>query len=119
VLALRPIFADAAVWRATELGTPVADVQPSGWPQVDAELPGGGWPGRSLTDVLQPQPSTRDWRLLAPALRAVVAAGQTVVVVGPPKLPTCPGFAMTGWTTASSCGSAPRHPRSACGSPSS
>lgn len=91
-----PPEVDAAVWRATELGTPVTDVIATGWAALDAELPGGGWPCRSVTEVLQPQPSVCEWRLLGPALRAIVAAGQTVAVVGPPKRPHLPGLRHAG-----------------------
>ena len=87
-----PPAVEAAVWRGNELGTPVTATVPTGWKVLDAELPGGGWPCRALTEVLQPQPSTCEWRLLGPALRTVVACGQTVVIVGPPKHPHLPGL---------------------------
>lgn len=84
-----PPEVDAAVWRATSvIGT--------GWAALDAELPGGGWPCRSVTEVLQPQPSICEWRLLGPALRTVVASGQTIAVLGPPKLPHLPGLRHAG-----------------------
>ena len=82
----------AALWRGSELGTPVTSVVRSGWDTLDHELPGGGWPCHSLTEILQPQPSVCEWRLLGPALRRIVDAGQTVVVVGPPKHPHLPGL---------------------------
>lgn len=91
-----PPDVDAAVWRATELGTPVTDVVRTGWASLDAELPGGGWPCRSVTEVLQAQPSICEWRLLAHALRTIVAAGQTIAVVGPPKRPHLPGLRHAG-----------------------
>ncbi|MBC7939598.1 MAG: hypothetical protein H7Z19_07490, partial [Chitinophagaceae bacterium] len=28
----------------------------SGWPDLDAALPGGGWPARALTELLLPHP---------------------------------------------------------------
>lgn len=87
-----PAQVEAALWRGTELGTPVRFVVKTGWDALDAELPGGGWPCHSLTEVLQPQPSLCEWRLTGTALRAVVAAGHTVVVVGPPKHPHLPGL---------------------------
>ena len=77
----------AAIWRGNELGSPVTSVISSGFGALDGELPGGGWPCRSLIEVLQPQPSVAEWRLLAPALQQLVALGQDVVVVGPPKAP--------------------------------
>jgi len=91
-----PRHVEAAVWRGSELGSPVTEVVSTGWAALDAELPGGGWPCRSVSEVLQPQPTLCEWRLLAPALRAIVARGQTVVVVGPPKIPHLPGLRHSG-----------------------
>lgn len=66
---------EAAIWRGNELGTPVTAVISTGWKALDCELPGGGWPCHALTEVLQPQPTVCEWRLLGPALRRVVEAG--------------------------------------------
>lgn len=87
-----PPAVEAALWRGNELGTPVTATVRTGWTALDDELPGGGWPCHSLTEILQPQPSVCEWRLLGPALRTVVASGQTVVIVGPPKRPHLPGL---------------------------
>jgi len=86
----------AAIWRGTELGSPVTTVLSSGFPALDAELPGAGWPCHSLTELLQPQPTVAEWRLLAPAIRKVVASGGNIVVVGPPKSPHLPGLRHVG-----------------------
>ena len=82
----------AAIWRGDQLGSPITQVLSSGHPALDAELPGGGWPARSLTELLQPQPTVLEWRLLAPAMRAVVAKGEDIVIVGSPKPPHLPGL---------------------------
>ena len=87
---------NAAIWRGTELGSSVTKVLSSGYSALDAELPGAGWPCHSLTEILQPQPTVAEWRLLAPAIRQVVAAGQQVVIVGPPKHPHLPGLKFAG-----------------------
>jgi protein ImuA len=87
-----PAELQAAVWRGSELGSPISKVVASGFPALDAELPGGGWPCHCLTEVLQPQPTVVEWRLLAPAIRQVVADGRTIVVIGPPKAPHLPGL---------------------------
>jgi protein ImuA len=86
----------AAIWRGNELGSPVSAVLSSGFTALDAELPGAGWPCHSLTEVLQPQPTVAEWRLLAPAMRLVVARGGNIVVVGPPKSPHLPGLRHAG-----------------------
>ena len=87
----RPETLPPSVWRGSELGASAAPVQASGWASLDAELPGGGWPCRALTEVLLAHPGTLEWRLLGHALRAVVAQGQTVVLIGAPALLPCDG----------------------------
>ncbi len=87
---------EAALWRGNQLGSPVTSVVPSGFPALDAELPGAGWPCHSLTEILQPQPTVAEWRLLAPAMRQVVSCGGHIVVVGPPKSPHLPGLKYAG-----------------------
>lgn len=42
----------AALWRGDQLGAPVSAVWPSGFAALDAQLPGGGWPGHGLTEIL-------------------------------------------------------------------
>ena len=87
-----PASIAAALWRGDELGASVAAVVRSGFDALDAQLPGGGWPCQSLTELLQPQPSVAEWRLLGAAMRQVVARGGDVVVIGPPKSPHLPGL---------------------------
>ena len=87
---------EVAIWRGNQLGSPVTSVVASGFPALDVELPGAGWPCHSLTEILQPQPTVAEWRLLAPAMRQIVAGGGNIVVVGPPKSPHFPGLKYAG-----------------------
>lgn len=95
----RPPLPDAVaplVWRGNALGSPITSVVPTGFDALDRELPGGGWPCHALTELLQAQPATLEWRLLAPAIRPLVAAGQSVVVIAPPHHPHLPGLRHVG-----------------------
>lgn len=70
----RPALEDAAglqgrLWRGNSLGRAAEPVLPSGFAALDAELPGGGWPLKAVTELLTPQAGALEWRLLAPALR--------------------------------------------------
>lgn len=87
-----PAEVEQALWRGTDIGAHAGRVVSSGFAELDAELPGGGWPCQSLAEVLSPQPSVLEWRVIGPALRRVVADGGKVVVVGPPKTPHLPGL---------------------------
>ncbi len=91
-----PAAVAAALWRGDQLSAPVSAVWPSGFAALDAQLPGGGWPGHGLTEILTPHSGALEWRLLAPALRPICAAGLPVVVVGPPLSPHLPGLRFEG-----------------------
>ena len=64
-LAALPPAVAAAVWRGDALGQTVGTTWPSGFDVLDAALPGGGWPGGALTELLLPQAGTLEFRLLA------------------------------------------------------
>lgn len=81
-----------ALWRGHQMGSPISQVLTSGWPALDSQLPGGGWPCRSLTEVLQTCPGANEWRLFAPVLRGLAEAGRALAVVGPPWSPHLPGL---------------------------
>lgn len=91
-----PASVEAEIWRGTDLGVPLTHVVPTGWAELDRELPGGGWPGHNLTEILQAQPSVCEWRVLAPALQSIVSVRRPVVVVGAPKTPHLPGLMHSG-----------------------
>ena len=93
--ALPPAVA-AALWRADQLGSPVAATLSSGFDALDAVLPGGGWPGHGVTEILSAQSGTLEWRLLGPLLCRVCEAGRSVVLVGPPRPPHPPGLRLAG-----------------------
>jgi protein ImuA len=85
-----------AVWRGSDFGAVTVRACSSGWPELDVELPGGGFPARSIIEFLSPQPSVLEWRFLSGALRETTEAGKQVVVVGPPKPPHLPGLLRAG-----------------------
>ncbi len=102
-LALHP-----AVWRASQLGAGAQSASPSGFADLDAQLPGGGWPHGVLTELLLPQPGIGELRLLAPLLAAVSAAvpasasaGRCVMLFDPPA-------SLSAWALAQ-CGLDSRH----------
>lgn len=85
------------MWRGNELGSSAQrEVVATGFDALDKELPGGGWPCRSLTEILQPQSSLCEWRLLGASLRRIVANGGQIILVSPPKHPHLPGLMQHG-----------------------
>ena len=91
-LAALPPAVAAAVWRGDALGRSVGTTWPSGFDALDAVLPGGGWPGGALTELLLPQAGTLEFRLAGPLLGRIAAGGGRVVLVGPPQPPHAPGL---------------------------
>lgn len=73
-----------------------APVLASGFARLDAELPGGGWPRGALTELLLDGEGIGELGLLLPALAALTAAGQTVVLVAPPHAAHAPAWAAAG-----------------------
>ncbi|MFG6413125.1 recombinase RecA [Roseateles sp. DC23W] len=105
------------LWRGDSLGASADPTLPSGFAALDAELPGGGWPLRAVTELLTPQPGVLEWRLLAPALRGwwagqalpgaaaappawrARAAGpvlRSLLLINPPHTPHLPGLQALG-----------------------
>ncbi len=106
----RPAGASAiqipGVWRGTDWQAGAGpQVWPSGHAALDAELPGGGWPGNALIQLQQPVHCHAEWALLLPALAARVrqhAASRAdsglgqLVLVAPPYLPFAPALQAAG-----------------------
>ncbi len=85
-----------ALWRAHQLGRGRESVQASGYAALDAELPGGGWPQRAITELLLAGTGWGEIRLLAPALAQVGASGRGVLLLGPPADPCAEALAQLG-----------------------
>lgn len=73
-----------ALWRAHQLGRGAGRALASGFAALDAQLPGGGWPRRALTELLLAHPGVGEMRLLAPSLAATLRAGRLVMLFDPP-----------------------------------
>ena len=93
-----PASLSALVWRGDALGRPVTASCASGFGALDMALPGGGWPGFGLTELLSSPAGALEFRLLGPALGRVCAAGREVALVGPPQPPHLPGLLPYGVT---------------------
>ena len=84
---LAPQDLHPALWRASQLGRSADAALPSGHAVLDAELPGGGWPRRTLTELLLPHPGIGEMRLLAPLLARLSGEGRSVMLFDPPADP--------------------------------
>lgn len=85
-----------ALWRGSELAHGHRPGLSSGFAALDAALPGGGWPGQALTEILQPRAGVCELRLLGPALARAQAGGRSLLLINPPFTPHLPGLAAWG-----------------------
>ncbi len=89
-----------ALWRGDAMGNALgnhrAGGRSSGYAALDRELPGGGWPPSVLTELLWAQQGDGEFRLLAPLLSRLAAAGETIVLLAPPHRVCAPALAQAG-----------------------
>jgi protein ImuA len=71
----------------------------SGFRALDRELPQGGWPPGSLTELLVRHLGIGELRFLAPTLRKLTQAGKHIVLLAPPHTPYAPAFEAMGIAT--------------------
>ena len=85
-----------AIWRGDQYAKVAVESVPTGFAELDAQLPGGGWPRAALTELLVNQHGIGELRLLAPALARLSREERWLVLVAPPHLPYAPGFESLG-----------------------
>jgi len=102
---LDALLANATLWRARGgAGSGDAADRPhlaTGWPKLDAELPGRGWPLGTLIELLLPETGAGELSLLLPALSAlaaepIAAERRWLAWVAPPHAPYPPALAQSG-----------------------
>ena len=81
------------LWRGHQFGRHAEHGLPSGFALLDAQLPGGGWPRRALTELLLPHPGVGEIRLLSHCITATQRLGRPVMLFDPPE-------ALSGWALA-------------------
>lgn len=90
------LAAQPALWRGSALARVAVPSVPSGFAELDAELPGGGWPAGALTEILPQHEGIGELRVLGPALAQLAAQGRWLVWIAPPHLPYAPALAAAG-----------------------
>lgn len=94
---LSALFERAEIWRGTSLSGSGGSTCPTGYPRLDAALPGGGWPVTGLTELMSGAPGMGELRLLMPALAALAARRPGWIVwIAPPYLPNAPALQQWG-----------------------
>jgi hypothetical protein len=89
---LQELLAHPSVWRGrSRAAIPTLS---TGFPALDAGLPGGGWPRHGLIEILTPQPGVGELYLLLPALVALsrLNPARWCTWVSPPHEPFAPAL---------------------------
>jgi hypothetical protein len=84
------------IWRGGEAAGVAIPSIPTGFPALDALLPGGGWPRGALTEILCEGEGIGELSLLAPALARLSRQDLWLAFVAPPYLPYAPALAAVG-----------------------
>jgi hypothetical protein len=84
------------VWRGGELEQALHRVIATGHAALDRELPGGGWPTGTLTEVLHDAMGIGEISFLASALARASEGDRLIAWIGPPHLPYAPALAEAG-----------------------
>lgn len=84
------------VWRGGELEHAVQPSLPTGHAALDAELPGGGWPSGTLTEVLHDVQGIGEVGFLAGTLARAAADDRLIAWIGAPHVPYAPALAQRG-----------------------
>src|SRR6476646_73880 len=94
--ALAEVLRHPGIWRRGAAARATVDAQPTGLVELDARLPGGGWPRGALSEILIEHDGIGECSLLLPALAALTEAKQRVVFDAPPYIPYPPALAAAG-----------------------
>lgn len=91
---LEPLLSNPGIWRAgahrTETGLR------TGFPALDAALPGGGWSAGAVSEVLLSAPGIGELRLVLTALAAQSDEQRCVIFLDPPAEPCVAALAQQG-----------------------
>lgn len=74
-----------SLWRASQLARSSTRVVDTGHPILNAQLPSGGWPISSMSELLISRPGIGELRLLQPVLGR--AGKRRVALIQPPHIP--------------------------------
>lgn len=95
VSALEAVLNHPAVWRGNECAR-VAPAVSTGFAELDAELPGSGWPTGAITEIYAERTGIGELKLVMPAAARLTQSGRWLTVVTPPHVPYAPALSADG-----------------------
>ena len=90
--AIDALLRHPGIWRRSASAQQHMRALPTGLAELDAVLPGGGWPCGALSEILFAHDGIGELSLLMPALAAITQRRQRVVFVAPPYIPYAPAL---------------------------
>lgn len=84
------------IWRGNQVAQAEGDTIPTGFAELDEQLPGGGWPRGALTEILIGREGIGELQLLLPALASAASGDDWLVWVSPPHVPYAPALEAAG-----------------------
>ena len=94
-MSIESILAHPGIWLGGELARN-NDALPTGFPELDEMLPGGGWPIGSVTEMIVEKEGIGEISLLPPAIAADSGKDNWIIWVSPPHVPYAPALAHAG-----------------------
>lgn len=93
---LGEVLRHPGIWRRGSASLRSVRTQATGHAELDAQLPGGGWPLGALTEILVESDGLGELALVMPALAALTRARRRVAIIAPPYVPYPPALAAAG-----------------------
>jgi hypothetical protein len=84
------------IWRRNGNAGVAPRTQSTGNRELDAALPGGGWPIGALTEILVEQDGIGEMSLVMPALAALSQQRKRIAMIAPPYIPYAPALVAAG-----------------------
>ncbi|MEO8670720.1 MAG: translesion DNA synthesis-associated protein ImuA [Tahibacter sp.] len=94
--ALNEILRHPGIWRRSAPVSPSLRTVPSQCAELDAMLPGSGWPIGTLSEILLANDGLGELSLVIPALAELTRQRRRVVFISPPYIPYAPALVAHG-----------------------
>jgi len=86
------VLQNPAVWRGSDCARVTLPSVPTGYAELDAWLPGGGWPAGALTEIHVERTGVGELQLVMPAAARLTRSGRWLALIAPPYVPYAPAF---------------------------
>lgn len=93
--AIEAVLHHPAVWRGGECARALAAIS-SGYAELDAQLPGAGWPTGAITEIYAERTGVGELQLTMPLAARVTQAARWLTLIAPLHVPYAPALASYG-----------------------